>query len=108
MGLKKDYPKKIHVTVPNHFCRSVQNDQLILHYEDLNASEKTSINNLYMTDVRKTFQDLILNGYHPEWIKQKLKTAIEKQIISLQEIKKIPINDEVKQIFNAILFELSD
>ena len=59
--------------------------------------------------MQKTFQDLILNNaYHPEWIKQNLKTAIEKKIISLEEIKKISINNEVKQIFNAILFELSD
>ncbi len=109
MNLKKDYPKKFHVTVPNCFRRSIENHQLILHYEDLNASEKTSINNLCITDTKKTFQDLIVNGsHHPEWIKQKLKTAIEKQIISLEEVKKVSINDEVKQIFNAILFELSD
>ena len=107
MDLKIDYPKKFHVTVPNHFRRSVQSNQIILHYEDLNVSEKTSINDLYVTDAKKTFQDLISNGaYRPEWIKQKLKTAIEKQIISLEEVKKISVNDEVKQIFTAILFEI--
>jgi len=109
MDLKIDYPKKFHITVPNHFRRSVQSNQLILHYEDLDISEKTSMNNLYITKAKKTFQDLILNNaYHPEWIKQKLKTAIGKQIISLEEVKKISINDEAKKIFNAILFELSD
>ena len=107
MDLKIDYPKKFHITVPNHFRRSVQSNQLILHYEDLNVSEKTSINDLHITDAKKTFQDLISNGaYHPEWIKQKLKTAIEKQIISLEEVKTISVNDEVKQIFTAILFEI--
>ena len=107
MDLKIDYPKKFHITVPNHFRRSVQNNQLILHYENLNVSEKTSINNLYITDAKKTFQDLISNGsYHSEWIKQKLKTALEKQIISLEEVKKISVNDETKQIFTAILFEI--
>lgn len=109
MDLKIDYPKKFHITVPNHFRRSVQSNQLILHYEDLNVSEKTSINDLYVTDTQKTFQDLISNGaYHPEWIKQKLKMAIEKQIISLEKVKKISVNDEIKQTFNAILFELFD
>lgn len=109
MNLKEDHPKKFHVTVPNSFRRSIKNDQLILHYEDLKDSEKTSINNLYITDTKKTFQDLISNGaYHPEWIKQKLKTAIEKQIISLEEVKKISVNDKIKQTFNAILFELFD
>ena len=109
MNLKIEYPKKFHITVPNHFRRSVQSNQLILHYEDLNVSEKIIINNLYITDAKKTFQDLISNGtYHPEWIKQKLKTAIEKKIISLEEVKKISVNDKVKQIFNAILFELFD
>ena len=107
MDLKINYPKKIHITIPNHFRRSIQNDQLILHYEDLNVLDKTSINGLCITNVRRTFQDLISNSaYHPEWIKQKLKTAIKKEIISLEEVKKISVDDDVKQIFNAILFEL--
>ncbi len=109
MDLQKDYPKKFHITVPNHFRRSVQNDQLILHYEDLSSSEKTSAHGLHITEAGKTFQDLILNGsYPPEWIKQKLKAAIEKQIISLERVKRISVHNEAKRIFNAILFELSD
>ena len=109
MNLQTDYPEKFHITVPNNFRRSVQSDKLILHYEDLNGSKKTRINNLYVTDARKTFQDLISSGaHHPEWIKQKLKTAIERKIISLGEVNKISVHNEVKQIFNAILFELSD
>ena len=109
MGLNIDYPEKFHITVPNHFRRFVQNDKLILHYEDLNISEKATISNLYVTDARKTFQDLILSGaYRPEWIKQKLKTAIERKIISLGEVRKISVHNETKQIFDAILFELSD
>ena len=109
MGLQIDYPLKFHITIPNSFRRINYNDRLILHYEDLDTSEKTNINNLYVTNVRKTFQDLILSGtYHPEWIKQKLKTAIEKKIIFLEDLKTIPIHNETKKIFNAILFELSD
>ena len=109
MDLKKDYPKKFHVTVPNHFRRSIQNDKLILHYEDINVSEKTSVNNLYITDARKTFQNLISSSsYRSEWIKQNLKIAIEKKIISLEEVKTISVHNKAKQILNAILFELSD
>ena len=107
MDLTVDYPKKFHITVPNNFRRSVKNNQLILHYEDLSNAEKISINNLYITDAKKTFQDLITSGfYQPEWIKQKLKMAIEKKIISLEEVKKISVSNEFKQVFNAILFEL--
>lgn len=109
MDLKINYPNKFHITVPSHFRRSIQNDKLLLHYEDINASEKTSVNNLYVTDAKKTFQDLISSGsYRSEWIKQNLKMAIEKNIISLEEIKTISIPNEAKQTLNAILFELSD
>ncbi len=107
MDLRMDYPKKIHITVPHYFRRNVPRDQIILHYEDLNISEKTNINNLYITSAKKTFQDLIsYSTYRPEWIKQKLKMAIDKQIISLEEVKKISVHKEVKPIFNAILFEI--
>ena len=107
MGLQMDYPKKIHITVPNYFRRSIKSDKLVLHYENLSLSEKTSVDNLYITSVTKTFQDLLSSGsYHPEWIKKHFKKVIEKKQISLEEIKKISVNEEVKRTFNAILFEL--
>ena len=107
MGLQMDYPKKIHITVPNYFRRSIKSDKLVLHYENLSLSEKTSVDNLYITSVTKTFQDLLSSGsYHPEWIKKHLKKVIEKKQVSLKEIKKISVNAEAKRIFNAILFEL--
>ena len=109
IGLKIDSPLKFHIIVPNNFRRINYNDKLTLHHEDLKNSEKMKVNNLYITNAKKTFQDLISSGvYHPEWIKQKLKIAIEKKIISLEEIKKITVHHGIKQIFNAILFELSD
>ena len=80
-----------------------------MHYEDLNTSNKTSINSLYTTSAKKTFQDLISSdSYHPEWIKQNLRTAMEKNLISLKEVKTISVHGKAKQILNAILFELSD
>ena len=107
MGLKIDYPKKIHITVPNYFRRSGENDKLVLHYENLSPSEKTSIDNLHITNIKKTFQDLLSSGsYHPEQIKKYLKIVIERKQISLNEVKKISVNEEAQRIFNAILFEL--
>ncbi len=108
-GLTTDYPKTFHVTVPDNFRRTTYNNNLILHYENLHTSEKAEINGLHITNIRKTFQDLISSStYHPEWIKQQLKIAIEKKIISIEEVKNISIHNSKKQMFNAILFELSD
>ena len=109
LGLEVATPVKYHFTVPIGFRRNTSiPDKLILHYEDLKTKEKTVKNNLCITHIGKTFQDLISAGSHsPEWIKQKLKQAIEKKIISLEEIKKIPIQNEIKKTFSAIVFELS-
>ena len=109
MGLQNNYPKTIHITVPPNFRRVVLKDQLVLHYEKLNITDKTKHNNLNITSAKKTFQDLFLSGtYHPEWIKQNLKTAIEKNILSLKEIKTISVPEKTQTLFNAILFELLD
>ena len=109
MNFKMNCPVKLHITVPDNFRRIANNNQLILHYENLHTSEKLEKNGLHITNIRKTFQDLISSGaYPPEWIKQKLKIAIEKKIISLEEIKTISVHNDTEQIFNAILFELSD
>ncbi len=91
MNVEINYPSKFHITVPDNFRRTICSDKLVLHYEKLNILEKKNVNNLYATDIRKTFQDLISSGFHrPEWIKQKLKIAIEKKIISLEEMSLTP------------------
>ena len=80
-----------------------------LHYENLRPLEKTMKDGLYMTTEQKTFEDLILAGaFHPEWIKQQLKEALEKKLISPEEVKKISVPDRKERIFKAILFELFD
>ena len=109
MNLQTSYPKKFHITVPQNFRRNLSKDQLVLHYEELNNTDKIQLDNLCITSAKKTFQDLFLRGtYHPEWIKQNLKSAIEKNLLSLEEIKSISVPQETKKLFNAILFELSD
>ncbi len=109
LGLELALPVKFHLTVPVGFRRNTPvSDKLILHYEDLNMQNKIIKNNILITGIEKTFQDLISSGlYSPEWIKQKFKTAIAKKVISLEEIKKIPIQKEIKRTFSAIVFELS-
>ena len=109
LGLEVATPVKYHFTVPVGFRRNTPvPDKLILHYEDLKAREKTVKDNLCITNIGKTFQDLISSGSHsPEWIKQILKQALEKKIISLEEIKNIPVQNEIKKTFSAIVFELS-
>ncbi len=110
MGLEISPPVKYHITVPNNFRRSFhRTDKLILHYKDLNPLEKTMKDGLSITTGQKTFKDLISTGVsHPEWIKQQLKQALEKKLVSPEEIKKISIPDKKKRIFKAILFELFD
>ena len=109
LGLEATLPAKFHLTVPVGFRRNTPvSDKLILHYEDLSPPNKIIKDNLWITGIEKTFQDLISSGfYSSEWIKQKFKTAIAKKILSLEEIKKIPIQKEIKRTFSAIVFELS-
>ena len=110
MGLEEvDFPVKFHITVPSGFRRSASvPEKLILHYEDLKDSERTIKDYLHITDIRRTFQDIISSGsYSPEWIKIQLRNAIDKKLISFEEIEKIPVQEEIKRIFSAILFELS-
>ena len=109
MGLQTSYPKRFHITVPHSFRRSLSKDQLVLHYEELSNTNKIQLDNLNLTSAKKTFQNLFLSGtYHPEWIKQNLKTAMRKKLLSLEEIKTISVPQETKTLFNAILFELLD
>ena len=99
------------ITVPVHFRKNISGHKVIIHYENLNPSERIKTNNLYVTSIEKTFQDLISSeSYHPEWIKKQFKKAIEENIISTKELttiqppKKMP--DKRQSIFKAVLFEL--
>lgn len=110
MGLVSP-PLSYHITVPSDFRRtSPLPDEVTLHYEDLHFSDKTkSDDGLIRTSIKKTFQDVMACGMQsPEWIKQKIKKAILQKQVSLEEIKKIPVQEEKKQIFKAILFELEE
>ena len=113
MGFISSIPDKLHITVPVQFRKKLKNlENLVVHYENLELSEKIKKHNLYITSVKKTFQNLISKNsiYHPEWIKQQFKQAIEKQLISIQELKNIcppkKIDDRGKKIFKAVLFEI--
>ena len=110
MGLGS-LPLNYHITVPTDFRRnSPLPDEVILHYEDLPFSDKTKAGNgLIRTSVKRTFQDVISGGiFSPEEIKQKIKKAILQKQVSLEEVKKIPVEEEKKKIFKAILFELEE
>ena len=113
IGFKLSTPDKFHITVPIQFRKNLTNfKNLIVHYEDLQPSEKVQKHNLYITSIKKTFQDLLLKNavYHPEWIKQQFKQAIEQNVISSEELKNLcplkKMNDKEQKIFNAVLFEL--
>ena len=113
MGFKLNTPDRLHITVPVQFRKNLKNfKDLIVHYEDLQPSEKIQKYNLYMTSVKKTFQDLLLKNavYHPEWIKQQFKKAIEQNLISSEELRDAfpskKMNDKEKSIFKAVLFEI--
>ena len=91
MGCKVNAPDKLHITVPVQLRKNLKNfTKLIMHYEDLQPSEKIKKHNLYITSVKKTFQDFLsmTSIYHPEWIKQQFKQAIEQNLISAEGIKK--------------------
>ena len=115
MGLRTKYPQatqavRFHITVSNRFRKtpSKKFHSLVLHYEDLDDNEKTIKDYLHITSIKKTFQDLINAGsYHPEWLKQQFKQALEKQMISYKEIKNLSVPEKFKRTFTAILFELS-
>ena len=108
MGLDIAKPLNFHITVPlNFYKKAYPQKKLILHYEDLKNVETIKQNNLYITNVSKTFQDLISSGsYSSEWIKKHLKAAMDKKLISLEDIKKISVQEKMKRTFSAILFEL--
>lgn len=112
MGFKIRVPDLLQITVPIHFRKNVSKHKIVIHHENLNSYERIKKNNLYITSVEKTFQDLLLNNtvYHPEWVKQQFKKAIEQNVISVKELKNVrpskKMNDKEKNIFNAVLFEL--
>lgn len=112
MGFKINTPDPPQITIPIHFRRNVSEHKIVIHYENLNPADRIKKNNLYITSVEKTFQDLLLNNtvYHPEWIKQQFKQAIEQNVISSEELKNAypskKMNDKEQKVFSAVLFEL--
>jgi predicted transcriptional regulator of viral defense system len=95
--------KKIHITVPPGFRRSSIPKILSLHFDILKDKQITTEHFVPVTNPVKTFADLIKDNLSQDFLKEALADAVEKQLITPQDIHASQIDIHHKQLLNHLL-----
>src|SRR6266851_5436231 len=93
-------PAKLHMTVPTDFRRNSEIPGiLVLHYADLPETDITTAHGFKFTRALRTILDLIEAGtVERNFIRQALKQAVHRGIVTRQQIRKTPINKSTQNI----------
>lgn len=98
---------KLHMTVPNHFRRSVIPKVIILYREDLNTTDINIKYNVQVTSPIKTILDLLVQGEIPrKYLQEALFDALENQLILPDNIKQL--NPDHLAIFKKLYKEIKN
>jgi predicted transcriptional regulator of viral defense system len=98
-------PAKLHMTVPIHFRRNGQIPGiLVLHHADLLESDVTAAQGFKFTRPLRTILDLIEAGtVEHRFIRQALKQAVDRGLITRQQIRNTRMNDPARKIVEEAL-----
>jgi hypothetical protein len=98
-------PTKLHMTVPRSFRRNSEIPIiLVLHYEDLPASDVQTGPGYKYTRPLRTILDLIESGeVERNFIRQALTQAVDREMTTLQQIRNAQLTEPARKIVEAIL-----
>jgi predicted transcriptional regulator of viral defense system len=97
-------PAKLHMTVPSGFRRnSVIPKILTLHYADLTDVDVKIAQGFRFTRPLKTILDVISEAaVEPNFIRQALKQAIERGLVTRQQVRNTQIEGPARKIVEAV------
>jgi len=98
-------PAKLHMTVPRSFRRNSEIPSiLVLHYADLPASDVQTGPGYKFTRPLRTILDLIESGeVERNFIRQALTQAVDRGMITLQQIRNAQLTEPTRKIVEEIL-----
>ncbi len=98
-------PSKLHMTVPNHFRRNSDIPGiLVLHYADLPENDVQMAQGFKFTRPLRTILDVIEAGtVQRNFIRQALRQAIERGLITRQQIRNAQLGQPARKIIEEIL-----
>ena len=98
-------PSKLHMTVPNHFRRNSDIPGiLVLHYADLPENDVQMAQGFKFTRPLRTILDVIEVGtVQRNFIRQALRQAIERGLITRQQIRNAQLGESARKIIEEIL-----
>ena len=100
-------PAKLHMTVPKSFRRNSEIPSiLVLHYADLPASDVQTGPGYKITRPLRTILDLIESGeVERNFIRQALTQAVDRGMITRQQIRNAQLTEPTRKVIEAILGE---
>jgi hypothetical protein len=98
-------PAKLHMTVPTHFRRNSDIPGiLVLHYADLPEGDAQTAQGFKFTRPLRTILDLIEAGtVERAFIRQALRQAIERGLITRQQIRRVRMSGPARKIVEEAL-----
>lgn len=98
-------PAKLHMTVPTHFRRNSEIPGiLVLHYADLPESDVQAAQGFKLTRPLRTILDVIEEDtVERNFIRQALRQALERGLITRQQLRKTPLSGPARKIVEEVL-----
>jgi predicted transcriptional regulator of viral defense system len=98
-------PSKLHMTVPMQFRRNSEIPGiLVLHYADLSPTEVGTAQGFLLTRPLRTIVDLIeADTVERGFIRQAIRQALERGLITRQQIRNTPIPAAVRKVLEETL-----
>jgi predicted transcriptional regulator of viral defense system len=98
-------PSQLHMTVPTHFRRNSEVPGiLVLHYADLPAGDVEMAQGFKFTRPLRTILDLLeADTVEHSFIRQALRQALERGLITRQQIRTAQLGDPGRKLFADVL-----
>jgi predicted transcriptional regulator of viral defense system len=98
-------PSKLHMTVPMHFRRNSEVPGiLVVHYADLPANDVETAQGFKFTRPLRTILDLVeADTAERSIIRQALRQALQRGLITRQQIRNCTLSSPARKIFGEIL-----
>lgn len=102
-------PPKLHMTVPTRFRRNSEIPGIIvLHYADLPASDVDAAQGFRFTRPLRTILDLLEADTVPRnFLRQALRQALDRGLITRHEIREINLADPARKLFGEVLHRVA-
>lgn len=102
-------PAKLHMTVPTRFRRNSEIPGiLVLHYADLPESDVETAQGFKFTRPLRTVLDLLEADTVPQnFLRQALRQALDRGLITRHEIRKCNLADSTRKLFGEVLHRVA-